>query len=215
MKFEWVSYEVSHLLPTDWREQVLKVSNNYAVFRDLPNTPLISREECNVGLLHRGRVSGDIVKRELPWLYKAYHTVFLKLASSVIDEDVVCAKDIRYGVVLNVAKGNQMRFECHIDSNPLEGLLFCTDQPDSFGGELVVSNNHDAVGIGEVDANCSMIQPISGKLIFFDAREYPHYVKPLMNNHDIRIVAAMNFYTNSCPESTRPAVINQYLFGQE
>jgi hypothetical protein len=34
----------------------------------------------------------------------------------------------RYGVVLNVQRGNTMRFECHVDSNPLTVLLFCTDE---------------------------------------------------------------------------------------
>jgi hypothetical protein len=29
------------------------------------------------------------------------------------------------------------------------------------------------------------------------------------------VVAVMNFYTRSCPESTRPALLNQHLFGDE
>ena len=29
-----------------------------------------------------------------------------------------------------------------------------------------------------------------------------------------RIVAVMNFYTESCPESTRPSELNRHLFGQ-
>ena len=39
----------------------------------------------------------------------------------------MAAADDRYGVVLNVQRGTKMRFECHVDSNPLTGLLFCTD----------------------------------------------------------------------------------------
>ena len=42
----------------------------------------------------------------------------------------MAAHDDRYGVVLNVQRGTEMRFECHVDSNPLTGLLFCTDHPD-------------------------------------------------------------------------------------
>jgi hypothetical protein len=39
---------------------------------------------------------------------------------------VYAAADERYGTVLNVQRGTAMRFECHVDSNPVTGLLFCT-----------------------------------------------------------------------------------------
>ena len=32
---------------------------------------------------------------------------------------------------------------------------------------------------------------------------------------DMRIVAVMNFYTESCPESTRPRELNKHLYGDE
>jgi hypothetical protein len=31
---------------------------------------------------------------------------------------------------------------------------------------------------------------------------------------DMRVVAVMNFYTESCPESSRPLELNRHLFGQ-
>ena len=40
-----------------------------------------------------------------------------------------------------------MRFECHVDSNPLTGLLFCTDH--QAGGELVIANDTEAEGVAE------------------------------------------------------------------
>jgi hypothetical protein len=107
-----------------------------------------------------------------------------------------------------------MRFECHVDSNPLTGLLFCTDhQPGS--GELVFAHDRAAASVAEVDKDCSVIQPHAGHLIFFDGRQYPHYARPLTDEADVRIVAVMNFYTESCPESTRPAVLNRHRFGVE
>jgi hypothetical protein len=30
----------------------------------------------------------------------------------------------------------------------------------------------------------------------------------------MRVVAVMNFYTRSCPESTRPTDLNRHLFGE-
>jgi hypothetical protein len=31
----------------------------------------------------------------------------------------------------------------------------------------------------------------------------------------MRIVAVMNYYTESCPESTRPPELNRHLYGDE
>jgi hypothetical protein len=52
-------------------------------------------------------------------------------------------------------------------------------------------------------------------LIFFDGRCHPHYARPLLSGSDTRIVAVMNFYTESCPESTRPPGLNRHLFGKD
>ena len=46
-------------------------------------------------------------------------------------------------------------------------------------------------------------------------RSYPHYVRPLADDADIRIVAAMNYYTDSYPESTRPRELNRHLYGDQ
>jgi hypothetical protein len=132
----------------------------------------------------------------------------------VSDEPVTTARDDRYGVVLNVQYGIEMRFECHVDSNPLTGLLFCTDHPAG-GGELVFAHDPMATDIGTVDQDCSVIRPHAGHLIFFDGRRHPHYARRLASESDVRVVAVMNFYTQSCPESTRPAGLNRHLFGKD
>jgi hypothetical protein len=59
-----------------------------------------------------------------------------------------------------------------------------------------------------------VIRPHAGHLIFFDGRRHPHYARPLASASDARIVAVMNLYTESCPESTRPRDLNLHLFGQ-
>ena len=118
-------------------------------------------------------------------------------------ERVTAAADERYGVVLNVQQGTTMRFECHVDSNPLTGLLFFTDH--SSGGELVIAHDPAASDIQAVERDCSVIRPHAGHLIFFDARRHPHYARPLVSEACTRVVAVMNFYTESFPESTRPA----------
>ena len=88
-----------------------------------------------------------------------------------------------------------MRFECHIDSNPLTGLLFLTDHARDAGGELVFAHDEDADSVAAVERDCAVIRPRAGLLIFFDGRRHPHYARPLRSESDVRVVAVMNFYT--------------------
>jgi hypothetical protein len=209
-EFRWTTFDVSPMLPANWQQELIDVSSE-ADFHDFEKTPILSRESPDVTHITRGRVHADHVRDRLPWLQKAYRNEFLTLANQVCREHVVAAHDDRYGIVLNVQKGTGMRFECHVDSNPLTGLLFGTDHPA--GGELVFSRDPDAVGIAAVDRNCTAIRPTAGHVIYFDARRYPHYARALKTKSDLRVVAVMNFYTESCPESTRPTELNRHLYG--
>ena len=164
--------------------------------------------------ISRGRVHASQVRQCLPWLYRLYRGYFLELAGETCAERVVPALDDRYGVVLNVQRGTAMRFECHVDSNPLTGLLFCTDHPAGTGGELVFAHDPARVWRRDVEKDCSVLRPHAGHLIFFDGRRHPHYARPLLAEPHVRIVAVMNFYTDSCPESTRPPELNRHLFGR-
>jgi hypothetical protein len=169
----------------------------------LPNA-ITSREEDKLTPMAICEVDGNDVRRELPWLYDLYRGVFRDLAERSRKEEVFPAESDRYGVILNILRGSATRYICHVDSNPLAGLLYVTDHPPEAGGELVVANNRSAQSTADVDRDCSVIYPASGHLLFFDGRFNPHYVRPLRNGSEIRIVVAMNFYTQSCPESARP-----------
>ena len=159
--------------------------------------------------MHAGKV-----QQRLLWLYKLYRSEYLELAAQARAEPIKAAFDDRYGVVLNVQRGKTMRFECHVDSNPVTGLLFLTDH-SAGGGELVVGHDTAAVGVEAVERDCTVIQPQAGQLIFFDGKTYPHYARLLRLESDVRIVAVMNFYTESCPESARPRELNRHLFGDD
>jgi hypothetical protein len=211
-QFRWTEFDIKDCLPAGWRHSISDVATG-ADFREFPRTPVLSREGPEVRHISRGRVHAGQVQDGLPWLYRAYRDQFLTLAGQVCGEPVAAARDGRYGIVLNVQRGTTMRFECHVDSNPLTGLLFCTDHAD--GGELVVANDTGASDIAEVERNCAVIRPQAGRLIFFDARQHPHYARPLTAHSDLRIVAVMNYYTPSCPESTRPPELNRHLYGDE
>jgi hypothetical protein len=209
-RFRWITFDVTGSLPPNWQREISSVATD-ADFRKFPRTPVLSREAPEVSYIHRGRVHADQVRDRLPWLYEAYRHEFLRLAAEAAQEHVLPARDDRYGIVLNVQQGTEMRFECHVDSNPLTGLLFCTDH--TAGGELVISHDQTAADIAAVNQNCSVIRPHAGHLIYFDARKHPHYARALTAASGTRIVAVMNFYTKSSPESTRPPELNRHLYG--
>jgi hypothetical protein len=209
-EFSYWKRDVASLLPEGWQKEIDAVAAE-ADFQAFPCTPILSREAPDVTHVERGRVDADTVMRRLSWLYKLYRTDFLELAAEARGEPIDAADDDRYGVVLNVQRGKTMRFECHVDSNPVTGILFLTDHPA--GGELVVSHDPDAVGVDELERDCTVISPEAGQIIFFDGKKYPHYARYLPGESDVRVVAVMNFYTGSCPESTRPPALNRHRFG--
>ena len=211
-RFRWTTFDLTSRLCGDWQREIAAAADE-AEFREFPRTPILSRESQDVQHIFRGRVHAADVRRNLPWLYRLYREEFRKLAQEACAEPVVAAHDNRYGIVLNVQRGAEMRFECHVDSNPLTGLLFCTDHLAGAGGELVFAHHPTAADIDAVERDCSVIRPHAGHLIFFDGREHPHYARPLLSRSDVRIVAVMNFYTESFPESTRPQELNHHLFG--
>jgi hypothetical protein len=212
LNFRWTTFDLNDRLPLDWQHDIAAAAAD-ADFREFPRTPVISREAEHVTRIPRGRVHAGQVRHSVPWLYELYRGEFLELAGEACTERVMPARDDRYGVVLNVQRGNTMRFECHVDSNPMTGLLFCTDHLAGAGGELVFGNDPAAADIDAVERNCSVIRPHAGHLIFFDGRQHPHYARPLAASTDVRVVAVMNFYTESYPESTRPPELNRHLFG--
>ena len=214
MTFPQAEFDVAGWLPESWQHDIDAVVAT-ADCRLFPRTPVLSREAREVKHVPRGRVHADQVRQGLPWLYRLYRTKILELATRISPDAVRPAADDRYGVVLNVQRGTEMRFECHIDSNPLTGLLFLTDHAAEAGGELVFAHDEDAASVAAVERDCVAIRPRAGLLIFFDGRRHPHYARALRSESDVRVVAVMNFYTESFPESTRPRELNRHLYGDD
>lgn len=212
--FSWTTFDVTEMLPQQWQQAVLAVAAT-SDDQDFPVTPVISREAADVDHVTRGRVHAGQVAQELPWLRELYLNGFRELGKRATIDEVHPAMDERYRAVLNVQRGMRMRFECHVDSNPLTGLLFCTDQGPGAGGELVFGHDEAARSLADVERSCSVLRPQAGHLIFFDGRCCPHYVRPLRSDNDIRVVAVMNYYTPACPESTRPAELSRPLYRGE
>jgi len=203
--------DVRHLLPNDWQEQIIRITQSNYFDKSLIPSSVTSRESSEVPVIKVATVKGSIIRSELSWVKSLYENDFLELGKQTINRNVFLAKDERYAYNLNYQYGVNMRYECHVDSNPLEALLYCTDHPSGDGGELVVGLDKSAKSIEEVDANCIRIQPKAGHLVFFDAREFPHYVSPLTSEDAFRIVVAMNYYTEDCSEEMRPTDLNKHL----
>ena len=211
-RFTWRSYDLRSLLLSDWQSEVLEAAKHAAEKTLIPQS-ITSREGDKKLRIPIRTLSGVAVRQRLPWLYDLYKGLFRDLGQLGVTEPLYTAESDLHGAVLNVQGGAGMRYECHVDSNPVEGLLYVTDHPKGSGGELVVANNMVAKSVEEVDADCSVVYPVEGNLIFFDARRFAHYVRPLAEADATRIVVAMNFYTPSCPEASRPADLDQHLFG--
>jgi len=127
-RFGWTAFDVASLFPGDWPDDIKMIAAD-ADFRNFPRTPVLSREAADMTYITRGHVPADKVQQKLPWLYKLYRSDFLELANQARGKSVKAALDDRYGIVLNVQLGKTMRSECHVDSNPVTGLLFFTSHP--------------------------------------------------------------------------------------
>lgn len=211
--FRWDTEKVSSLLRPGWREAMIDVAKNFAEERVLRPPHATSREDSTVSELPIHGVSGHVVQRELPWLIDLYEGLFKEIGERFRGVPLTTAADPRYAVVLNVQYPGE-RYECHVDTNPVEGLLYATSHPRDTGGELAVARNVDAYSCERIDKDCHELRPTAGDLVFFDGRHHPHYVRPLVTG-EIRVAAAMNYYTERVPESTRPADLNDYLYGTD
>jgi hypothetical protein len=212
-RFVWRTTDVRTLLPVEGLEQITTTARHAADRRVLTPSSVTSRESVDVRAVDVLTVPGRIVAEELPWLHSMYHTAFRTLAEHAFGQRVETAREVSYGINLNVQQGDVMRYEAHVDSNPIGGLLYATTHAPGEGGELVVANRGDVRGIAAIDADASRVYPVAGHLVFFDARHHSHYVAPLSSGDAMRVVVAMNFYTAESPETERPADLSHHLYG--
>jgi hypothetical protein len=213
--FTWREFDVTLFLPKEGIEQIASFALEASELRVLVPTSVTSRESSSDITIPILTVNGVKIKESLRWLFDLYRGTFRDLGQMCVDEPLVVGADERHAIVFNSQRGTDMRYECHVDTNPLSGLLFVTSHPPGEGGELVVANQTAAVGVEDIRRDCKIIFPDSGKLIFFDAREHPHFVNPLRNPLGVRVVVVMNFYTPSCPESDRPEDLTYHMFGED
>jgi hypothetical protein len=212
--FQWFKHDALPLLPSNWDSTIRQFAREHQVERLLTSTSVTSRELSKEVKIPVSTVGGREIRGGLPWLFKLYHGAFRELGQTHVAARLATASDDRYAINLNVQSGSNNRYECHVDSNPLQGLMYVTTHEPGSGGELVISLDPTAVGPEQIEKACIRIYPKSGMLIFFDGRLMPHFVTPLKDTADVRIAVAMNFYTPTCPEGARPKDLNTHLFGE-
>ena len=212
--FEYVEIDLSDQLPTTWSADLCFVAGRRAMERSLTPTSVTSREAPEVRSRPLLLVNGRVLREEAPWIYDLYQGIIRQHAEAYAGRPTYTAKRDIYAINLNVQWGDGMVYECHVDSNPIQGMLYTATLGPEDGGALVVSRNPEAKSIADVDKNCIEIYPKQDHLVLFDARTAPHYVRPMRGGH-ARVAVAMNFYTDDSPESARPVDLSTHLFGSE
>jgi hypothetical protein len=213
--FTWHEYNVNSFLPKGWAEQIVSFALEASEPTLLVPTSVTSRESSRDITIPILTASGVKIKEGLRWMFDLYRGTFRDLGQTCVYEPLSVGADEKHAIVINAQRGTDMRYECHVDTNPLSGVLFVTSHPYGEGGELVVANQSTAVGMADISSDCKIIFPASGKLIFFDARENPHFVRPLNDPLGVRVVVVMNFYTPWCLESARPRDLTSHMFGED
>lgn len=201
-----MSGDVSPLLPTDWVDQVRACTEASAQWRRGRSGNVTSREGefDETEPPEVGVISGDKVARHLPWLADLYAETFLEYANRFGGPYVV-SQDIKSSININHSRRG-MRYEWHVDSNPLTALLYATTHGPGRGGELVFRPDPEV----EQTAGWQVrVAPKAGQLLLFDARRAAHCVTPLLDPD--RISVPMNYYL-AAAEQERPQGLDAYLY---
>lgn len=188
------------LLPVNWYDDTIQLaqSNSYLVHLDGKSST--SREPADSNGADVFVVDGKAIIENLSWLDKLYRNELLEIANNDFGSDYCISNSVENGININYLKGLNSRYEWHVDSNPLTGILYVTTHKQGEGGELVFK-------VGE---EMQQVFPTSGTFILFDAREIPHTVLPLQTDA-FRISVPMNFYFKN-QEQVRPPDLDSYIY---
>ncbi len=198
--------DVRDLLPPDWQDQISSCSTRASKWQLLDGASVTSREaEFRDAAPPRvGVVTGDVIATELPWLDALYREQFLKLVNTVGEGSYEVSADVRAGVNINTTPTGA-RYEWHVDSNPITGLLFATSHAPEDGGQLIFRPDPVARPSESWELQVS---PSAGTLLVFDARQAAHVVTQVRTG--LRLSVPMNYYFVG--RQDRPEDLDGYLY---
>lgn len=197
--------DVSQLenMPSDWVQRILQTVMIHAYQRQFDDNAPTAREKLSPGeVIKSWVVDGEQLSQTDEWLLEIYANEICALASKLTERQVEPGRERLSNVNINLMRGKGSRFEKHVDTNHLTGLLFVSTLSEHQGGALCL----------EVGDELIAIHPEVGKIVFVDARNIPHYVSPLQTEED-RIVIVMNFYFLD-EEYDRPSYINDFIYNK-
>jgi hypothetical protein len=186
------------VLHPGWTEDLERLVDEHAQATVLRGGTSTSLELPGTDLKYE-LVTGDVIARAAPWLFELYRGQLLRLAQQVYGHNLVSSDRVTSAVNVNVLTRIGARYEWHVDTNPITGLLFATTLGEEEGGALRFAG-------GSVD-----IRPTEGTFVLCTGR-VPHTVTPLRVARR-RISVVMNYYLTSEGESVRPADLDDYLYG--
>jgi 2OG-Fe(II) oxygenase superfamily len=159
-----------------------------------------SLEPKGINLWYR-LLDGEQIGRLLPWLDELYRGPICALAGALTRRKTVPSWDGRSGINVNLLEGIGSRYEWHVDSNPLTGVLYLTDFHEKWGGRLLFRDAH---------GDDTAISGTQGDLFVFDARHHAHAVERL-RTWAPRVSVPMNFFEHGT-SYRRPVDLDSYLY---
>ena len=117
------------LMTNELLTDIKNISSKHAYRTILDGSSVTSREKSSNLEIEVFIVTGDIIYEKLKWLDTLYRNEFLDYANSFSTEELECSNDLKSGININILKGIGAKYEWHIDSNPLTGLLFGNHSP--------------------------------------------------------------------------------------
>lgn len=180
---------------------VASVADTHAKPAKLIGGTSTSLEPAGTSLDYR-LMDGRDVARLLPELDELYRGLLVRLASRIFGVPLIPSPTIVNGVNVNVLDGGGGRYEWHVDSNPVTGLLVFSECDSIRGGRLMF-------GADARTRTSLCMRP--GHFLMFDATSAPHAVE-IVRGDSARVTAPMNFFVDG-GEIVRPDDLDVSLYG--
>jgi hypothetical protein len=164
--------------------------------------PASTLERADAPLQYRV-TDGSTIAQQLPNVMHLYQVTIPNLISEFIGLNIIPSRFEKSAITLNLLEGRGSRYEVHVDSNSVTGLLFATSHSSAEGG---------ALRLHYPERPAYDVQPKAGLFLLYDARWVPHEVLELRTATK-RLSLPMNYFLATDIE-TRPEHLDSYIFGE-
>src|SRR5258708_12313064 len=103
-KFWWREFDVRHILPIGWDEEILNIASSSARSHTIIPKSVTSREMDSALQLPVLTVGGEIIKALLPWFCDLYEGQFRRIAQHSLKEPVPISSQCHSPTNLNLQK---------------------------------------------------------------------------------------------------------------